>query len=983
MIIAHNLMANFTSRELNINTKIKTKSAERLSTGYRINRAADDAAKLSISEKMRSQIRGLERAAQNVQEGTNFCNVAEGALQEIHSILDRIKELSVQATNDTNVSADRAAINDEIAQLKKEINGIARSTEYNTYPIFVTDFRVDFNDDIQVVQIFDANNGDPTDPDSYGGIIVNGTTRVAWMAIDANMVYTDAVTGETKFNEGIYTYNTGTYEMKIECKAESKPPEITVEFPVTAGVDGISIAGNLVEWADILDEDNKSILDGDGSAGMYHFKYGNGEGGFSVPEFDSIQDIIDGINNYNTRYSRKYVNVYDGYYSAQAVDIKDTGSNMRVSNSVYSAIVNQSDLDATLKADTTGIWVVDAMGNAITASKKTWADLGINSWDSGSDISDTINYQYSYIDSDYNIKFNFSLLDETSIDSVIEGINNAKIQDTTITNDTSTALEFTTGQGIIDGVISKEDNELSIYEEAELGRNFDVQNQVLGAENLIYDAATNKFTLTYDGVITSPALEYTSSSLTSPKNMQIDAQIYLNYLTARGVQKELSGAAAVTQPALSDVLGTGKITDSGHLSEIIQINKAAMNTTSDIKNGSYPASKIDFSGLGTDYQWYDLLGTGFNSTCKTCDNHYSVMFVYGNTEKITNEGYGYTLTNDGDNNYFLQIDLKSIVDKGIQTGEQLANAIVDVMRGSKYDFHYTQYASEGSTLYICDNRPSTEPATSADFDTEPYQVSNSVIDIMLEETSGEKSIGLQYTYDMSHSVEAVVNMTADPAGEWIKDGNGYRKFTIADTFNPDGSVRERFNIEITNNISSWSDYYDNVMQEIADNSKIKLSADDYAYVDYYANERDNSATVSTFEFKVYDTNKFWIQGGANANQGIFLEWDNVATYSLGLSFCDTKTRETASELLDKVDKAIEKVSEVRSTFGAYVNRLEAMYNLDTNTAENLQYAESRIRDANMAEEMVEYSKSSILEQAANAMLAQANQMTQGILQLLQ
>ena len=116
MVIQHNLTAMNANRMLNVTTSAQSKSAEKLSSGYKINRAADDAAGLSISEKMRSQIRGLNKAASNAQDGISLIQVAEGALNETHSILQRMNELATQAANDTNTSDDRKAINQEMEQ---------------------------------------------------------------------------------------------------------------------------------------------------------------------------------------------------------------------------------------------------------------------------------------------------------------------------------------------------------------------------------------------------------------------------------------------------------------------------------------------------------------------------------------------------------------------------------------------------------------------------------------------------------------------------------------------------------------------------------------------------------------------------------------------------------------------------------------------------------------------------------------------------
>ena len=136
MVISHNLQAMNAQRQLgNVSTDI-AKNTEKLSSGYRINRAADDAAGLSISEKMRKQIRGLSQASENSQHGVSFVQIADGALTEVHDMLDRMVELTVQAANGTNSSFDRSAIQKEIDQLTKEINRVQETTQFNKIPVF-------------------------------------------------------------------------------------------------------------------------------------------------------------------------------------------------------------------------------------------------------------------------------------------------------------------------------------------------------------------------------------------------------------------------------------------------------------------------------------------------------------------------------------------------------------------------------------------------------------------------------------------------------------------------------------------------------------------------------------------------------------------------------------------------------------------------------------------------------------------------------
>jgi flagellin len=131
MIIQHNMAAANTNRQLGITTGNIAKSTEKLSSGFKINRAGDNAAGLTISEKMRAQIRGLEQASANAQDGISLIQTAEGALNETQSILQRMRELAVQASNDTNVSVDRVAIKKELNALIDEVDRIADDTEFN------------------------------------------------------------------------------------------------------------------------------------------------------------------------------------------------------------------------------------------------------------------------------------------------------------------------------------------------------------------------------------------------------------------------------------------------------------------------------------------------------------------------------------------------------------------------------------------------------------------------------------------------------------------------------------------------------------------------------------------------------------------------------------------------------------------------------------------------------------------------------------
>lgn len=172
--LMHNLSAQFANRQLNITTEESLKASEKLSSGYRINRSADDAAGLQISEKLRWQIRGLDTGAHNINDGISLIQTADGALSEVHSVLQRVRELSIQAYNDTNTQSDRNAIQAEIDESLKEIDRIANDTTFNTKQILLGNPK-------QEVQVT---------ADQTVGIQVRETrptTVPSWLAVDSDM----------------------------------------------------------------------------------------------------------------------------------------------------------------------------------------------------------------------------------------------------------------------------------------------------------------------------------------------------------------------------------------------------------------------------------------------------------------------------------------------------------------------------------------------------------------------------------------------------------------------------------------------------------------------------------------------------------------------------------------------------------------------------------------------------------------------------
>ena len=208
MRINHNIAALNTHRQLNGATNAQSKSMEKLASGLRINRAGDDAAGLAISEKMRGQIRGLDQAASNAQDGISLIQTAEGALNETHSILQRMRELSVQSSNDTATDADRSEMQKEVAQLKSEIDRISDTTEFNTKNLLdgsvaktansATSFA---NSNITGVKV----TNDQLKEDSYTVAVGAGAAEVFTEVSDTTDVSAIAITAGSTVNMGTYT----------------------------------------------------------------------------------------------------------------------------------------------------------------------------------------------------------------------------------------------------------------------------------------------------------------------------------------------------------------------------------------------------------------------------------------------------------------------------------------------------------------------------------------------------------------------------------------------------------------------------------------------------------------------------------------------------------------------------------------------------------------------------------------------------------
>ena len=257
-------------RQLGVNTNYKAKTAEKLASGYKINRASDDAAGLSISEKMRKQVRGLTRGVENTQAGVSLCQVADGALAEVHDMLQRMSELSVQAVNGTNSHLDRQAIQEEINQLLIEIDRIGETTSFNDKKIFLDKEKKEVSE-IKGVQIGEWYVNLPIQEQTITYTRLSNRFSHTVNGVSYNYGDTITATGLTLKEEGfLNNQNVAAHWMMFDGLLNDIPKEDGPNYDISEAFDRL---GDTVDYNDLRLADLKVDDDGyvyfESTAGMF------------------------------------------------------------------------------------------------------------------------------------------------------------------------------------------------------------------------------------------------------------------------------------------------------------------------------------------------------------------------------------------------------------------------------------------------------------------------------------------------------------------------------------------------------------------------------------------------------------------------------------------------------------------------------------------------------------------------------------------
>ena len=946
MRIQHNIPAMNAYRNYNNNTSALSKNLEKLSSGYKINRAGDDAAGLAISEKMRAQITGLNAASKNVKDGISLVKTAEGAMQEIQDMLNRMDYLATQSANGTyDNEVDRLNLQKEVDALKTEINRIADSANFNGIKLL---------DGSQSSMNLSAEGVSRSTKSLIEGLTindgVNGGGTKATAEIDVSSLFG---TGDTLAIE--FTDNSlGTSGTK------------TLSFGTTAGtnIQGATKEEQAESIAKILNSDaaiaQKFDIAADGTKVTLTAK----AEGASEAAVKSVK-----VND-------KGVTFGTGTYTAGTANgtpaKADKGGFTKLFDGGVTGGTPTSSLD--LKAgDELTFTFEDAQGAANLVAKVKVTDDMIK--------GTTAETTAAIVEALKNTKFE----DVTEANKAALGVANATIRDESRFK-VGDLFDLTANKKVADGTT---DETGSIYVKAKLDGQFDIAsvkrtNADDSGRNATVTAAacatagTANVASTYAIARTDDTTNFSAGdvieltgSLSDGRNFNLkltvgkDFQIGTNYagtLTNLKTQLEKTGDDATmvtlndgTQVKAGDIFGSGK----------------------EISIGAPAATGITFTSAKAGPVQGGIGGGITNVTFSASDPAAVDATITKGTDPSAAEssftfekgvGYGTAITVGG-KTYELVADARDVTNRSNEAvvvsdltdldavAKSFADAINSVA-GENPDANgnplYTA-SSDGATVKI------TTAATGSDVKameiTTPY---------------GDEAPTVSFKFDPA-KIQAGSYMTISDGKttntyEFVKAGEKAKSGNIAIEISDFNKIPDA---------KALGDAFANVSKgatvEVADDGTVTITA----------NEVEGSIpklNVSFYEGK--GGLKLQIGDTADSYNQMKVSVGDMHTAGMGIEDVNISNQDDAAAAIDKIKSAINYVSGVRGDLGAIQNRLEHTGNNLSVMAENIQDAESTIRDTDVAEEMMSYVKNNILVQSAQAMLAQANQLPQGVLQLL-
>ena len=864
MVVAHNMMAMNAQRQFNIVGNSKKKSTEKLSSGYRINRAADDAAGLSISEKMRRQIRGLNQGANNTMDGISLLQVSDGALSEVHDMLHRVTELSIQAANGTNTTEDREAIQQEVNQIMSEINRISDTTTFNERKLFRG------NLDIKGIENSgQASTGTGTAPSPS----IEPQYRIEYVTVEKD-IYTPK-----QLNITI----TGIPEVK-----ENRT------YTVSANESGIRIGSDSIGWDSVKDIYGNSIDLSDVKTGSYSFSFGGMNINFDIDQKLEASEVASAIDD--LRWSTKIVPLDSGlFYSMSAFMQEKEGATSRQ--------IRISAQDNGLEID----------GQIITWDN--FCDKNGNSLDKNNLQNES--YSLTYDDVTYSLTIGSK--NTADFSEIINTIPTQII--------TSTSRNVNYGTPINKVAFKSTFTPDDVNKMGNVGNKMFVRADEDGVWLQFGDGATPAYK-TEKKSWEDMGLDSTSKKLTYASN---------------GIEFELNITQGFTKAEYAETIDNKQITFdlTGNFSQIsFKSGNSELSRVLYFENptdASLDNPPIVFASEDSYARWLPF-AQFVNVPASTYDMNFSANITNSNNKMgyLYNASNGFTITDESMNalhEYFdtirkdpnfngESIELKFKTQGGSYLRLQLHDTREDVKAGTPYSFQEFVNSLSGSKVGIVgDTAVFTYTFYDKDIVKPVYKTCQSI----------NKTISAQSSANNSCVIDKIENIPIFMKHDVITETIEVKIPIVPDPEDPPEDPSDPEN-----------------KQEV-ESEKLNL----------------------------------WIQSGAEVGDGMNITIGIMDADILGLKDLDVTTAEGAGKAIDAADKATKIVSEIRSNIGAQQNRSEHTYKNVTNTAENTQAAEYRIRDTDMAKEMVELAKQNILEQVGQSMMAQANQSNQGVLSLLQ
>ena len=1021
MRINHNIAALNTHRQLNTSVSGQSKSMEKLSSGLRINKAGDDAAGLAISEKMRAQIRGLDQASRNAQDGISLIQTAEGALGETHSILQRMRELATQAANDTNTDSDRGEIQKEINQLTSEINRIGNTTDFNKQKLLKgKDLPVTTTAAVGatlkegeagvaqgVVDNFKVNA--KSVQGSASSTTLQASTRDTVGKISTSMTQTTASVQGVKSSLTLTNGITLESDNTADNYAKLNKLEVEIKQATGTGATATTIsqsgAGAKVVITIGTDATGKSLAKDRGTlfneldTAVKGFTFADANDKFTVKAPAGTSSAVTDVAA-NGKFTGGVAEVKGKYSFDITTAFKEAGDTITIAGKTYTGVIGTADpskREFSIAADAKTTPTTATQAASLLAALN--ADKDINDHYTITNTGSTLTFEENagkatgkalQLPTISGAGTNDTL---TITDAKGQNLNTVTIVQSP-TGGTTAAKASGTGPGALVLNASADGTELNGIR-IEYGTNV-----TAGAANdgtVTFDKATSTFKAS--GAFTDTA------ALISKINTELSNNGFASSI-AIGTSESLANLAGKSTTFAGGKIATSEdeMTVSANGKGDITIYLA--NTTADKNTAAKIQQAIhDLSLTSTykDFKSITVQASG-NWDTKTLGNSLTkaVGTMVGGKTEVKGD-YSFDVSNPFKEGDIIEVAGQKF--KAVASGADAAKGEFNVGTGDvnaqaagisdaislnatlkdKYDIKVN-----GFTIELKE-----KVATGSDL-----QATNVVVKAI--GTAGQFSVdagpvsgnGGSFTID---GVEIKVsNKEANVGyanGTAIKEAGSAadQAAALVDAINKNAILSQKYTASVGTDGTLLLNQKEGEESATAPDVKVKTAPQGDFQATFQVGA--NAGQSMTVEVKDMRSSALGVSGDGSvdtvaAKDGQIASYVKTANVTNGTTnnneefALDVSTAQKASAAISVINEAIEAVSAQRSNLGAYQNRLDHTINNLNASTENLTAAESRIRDVDMAKEMMEQTKQSILAQAAQAMLAQANQQPQGVLQLL-